>query len=38
MNPRRIAVLSTGRQDWGILRELCRLLRADAHFELLLRE
>lgn len=36
MPPRRIAVLSTGRQDWGILRELCRLLRADAQFELLL--
>lgn len=33
---RRIAVLSTGRQDWGILRELCRLLRADTRFELLL--
>jgi len=32
----RIAVLSTGRQDWGILRELCRLLRADSKFELLL--
>ncbi len=34
--PRRIAVLSTGRQDWGILRELCRLLRDDPAFELLL--
>ena len=33
---RRIAVLSTGRQDWGCLRELCRLLRADAQFELLM--
>lgn len=33
---RRIAVLSTGRQDWGILRETCRLLRVDPQFELLL--
>jgi UDP-hydrolysing UDP-N-acetyl-D-glucosamine 2-epimerase len=31
---RRIAVLSTGRQDWGILRELCRLLREDSGFDL----
>ncbi|HZV36777.1 MAG TPA: UDP-N-acetylglucosamine 2-epimerase [Verrucomicrobiae bacterium] len=31
---RRIAVLSTGRQDWGILRELCRLLRDDPGFDL----
>ena len=31
---RRIAVLSTGRQDWGILRELCRLLREDPGFDL----
>jgi UDP-hydrolysing UDP-N-acetyl-D-glucosamine 2-epimerase len=36
MTARRIAVLSTGRQDWGILRELCRLLRAEPGFELLL--
>ena len=36
MNRLRIAVLSSGRQDWGILRELCRLLRDDPRFELLL--
>lgn len=34
--PLRIAVLSTGRQDWGLLRELCRQMREDAAFELLL--
>lgn len=33
-NRRRCAVLSTGRQDWGILRTLCALLREDAGFEL----
>lgn len=31
---RRIAVLSTGRQDWGILRSTCRLLRDDPAFDL----
>lgn len=33
---RRIAVLSTGRQDWGILRTLCDLLRKERSFELVL--
>lgn len=33
---RRIAVLSTGRQDWGIVREICRRLAGDVRFELLL--
>lgn len=33
---RRLAVLSTGRQDWGSLRELCCLLGGDEQFELLL--
>ncbi len=31
---RRIAVLSTGRQDWGILRSTCRALQEDPGFEL----
>jgi UDP-hydrolysing UDP-N-acetyl-D-glucosamine 2-epimerase len=31
---RRIAVLSTGRQDWGILRSTCRLLHEDEGFDL----
>ncbi len=31
---RRIAVLSTGRQDWGILVSTCRLLSQDARFDL----
>ena len=31
---RRIAVLSTGRQDWGILRSTCALLRISSHLEL----
>lgn len=31
---RPIAVLSTGRQDWGILLGLCRLLREDPAFDL----
>src|ERR1039458_1312111 len=35
-NQRRLAVLSTGRQDWGILRALCRLMREDPAFEPLL--
>lgn len=30
----RIAVLSTGRQDWGILRGICTLLRDDDAFDL----
>jgi UDP-hydrolysing UDP-N-acetyl-D-glucosamine 2-epimerase len=34
LSKRRIAVLSTGRQDWGILRELCRLLSAAEEFDL----
>ncbi len=34
--PLRIAVLSTGRQDWGILRSTCALLRDDLDFELIL--
>ncbi|MFZ4764498.1 MAG: UDP-N-acetylglucosamine 2-epimerase [Roseimicrobium sp.] len=29
-----MAVLTTGRQDWGILRGLCKLLEQDAGFEL----
>lgn len=33
---RRLAVLSTGRQDWGILRTLCRLLQEDPAFQLAL--
>lgn len=28
----RLAILTTGRQDWGILRPLCEALRADAGF------
>ncbi len=32
---RRLAVLTSGRQDWGILRSTCRLLLADPRFELL---
>lgn len=31
---RRLAVLTTGRQDWGILRSTCALLRQDPDFEL----
>lgn len=34
MARRRLAVLSTGRQDWGILRGLSLLLREDPGFEL----
>jgi len=30
----RLAVLSTGRQDWGILRSTCLALRDDADFDL----
>ena len=30
----RLAVLTTGRQDWGILRSLCMLLRDDPAFDL----
>ena len=30
----RLAVLTSGRQDWGILRSTCRLLQEDAFFEL----
>lgn len=30
----RLAVLTTGRQDWGILRSTCRLVRDDDAFEL----
>jgi len=29
-----LAVLTTGRQDWGLLRPLCAALRDDGHFEL----
>lgn len=36
MQPRRIAVLTSGRQDWGILRSLSAALRDSADFELLL--
>jgi UDP-hydrolysing UDP-N-acetyl-D-glucosamine 2-epimerase len=32
----RIAVLTTGRQDWGILRSICGLLARDPQMELLL--
>ncbi len=32
----RIGVLTTGRQDWGILRSTCLALRADPHFQLVL--
>jgi UDP-hydrolysing UDP-N-acetyl-D-glucosamine 2-epimerase len=32
----RIAVLSSGRQDWGILRSTCTLLRDDSSFDLIL--
>ncbi len=32
----RIAVLTTGRQDWGILRSTCRALSRDNAFELIL--
>jgi UDP-hydrolysing UDP-N-acetyl-D-glucosamine 2-epimerase len=31
---RTIAVLTTGRQDWGILRSTCRALREDRRFDL----
>ena len=31
---RRIAALTTGRQDWGILRSTCGLLAADSGFDL----
>lgn len=31
---RRIAVLTSGRQDWGILRSTCRALRDDPRFDL----
>jgi UDP-hydrolysing UDP-N-acetyl-D-glucosamine 2-epimerase len=31
---KHIAVLTTGRQDWGILRSTCALLRSDARFAL----
>lgn len=34
--PRRLAVLTTGRQDWGLLRPLCAALRDDDRFDLLL--
>lgn len=34
MAPRRLAVLTTGRQDYGILRSTLRLLRDDGRFEL----
>jgi UDP-hydrolysing UDP-N-acetyl-D-glucosamine 2-epimerase len=34
MAPRRLAVLSTGRQDYGILRSTLRLLRDDPRFAL----
>ena len=30
----KLAVLTTGRQDWGILRSTCELLRSDPGFEL----
>ena len=30
----RLAVLTTGRQDWGILRSTCQLLAQDSRFEL----
>ena len=33
---RRVAVLTSGRQDWGILRSTCKALREDPRFELLL--
>ena len=33
---RRIAVLTTGRQDWGILRSLCLKMKDDLDFELCL--
>ena len=33
-NIRRVAALTTGRQDWGIMRSTCSALRADARFEL----
>lgn len=33
---RRVAVLTTGRQDWGILRSVCLRLRDDPDFELCL--
>lgn len=32
--PKRIAVLTTGRQDWGILRSTCAGLAADMEFDL----
>ena len=34
MGIRSIAVLTTGRQDWGILRGTCAELRASADFRL----
>lgn len=36
MTPLRLAVLTTGRQDWGLLRPLCEGLAGDQSFELLL--
>lgn len=33
---KRIAVLTSGRQDWGILRSTCLALQADPRFELIL--
>jgi UDP-N-acetylglucosamine 2-epimerase len=36
MTKRRIAVLTTGRQDWGILRSTCRALRRHDALELVL--
>lgn len=36
MTMKRIGVLTTGRQDWGILRSTCRRLRDDPRFELVL--
>lgn len=36
MTSLRLAVLTTGRQDWGLLRPLCELLQPDRAFELLL--
>jgi UDP-N-acetylglucosamine 2-epimerase (non-hydrolysing) len=34
--PLRVAVLTTGRQDWGILRSTCLALRAEPAFQVLL--
>src|SRR4051812_10478703 len=33
---RRLAVLTSGRQDWGILRSTCLALESDSRFELVL--